>query len=109
MELKVGLLAASCLAVSLGCEPPPSAVSPPTRYLGDPTFARAELVASLVDPDNGYSALRLARYATGDAADWDRLPAWNPPAEPIAAAELDAPGGASPTELGPGIRMFRAV
>jgi hypothetical protein len=64
-----------------------------------PLFARAELTESLVNPSNGYSALRLSHYATDDASDWNRLPEWNPPAEPIAAAELDAPGGASATQL----------
>ena len=50
-----------------------------SRYLGDARFRRARLVASLVNPGNGYSRLRLAHYATGDDADWDRLPEWNPP------------------------------
>ena len=45
-------------------------------------FRRAELVASLVNPANGYSTLRLAHYATADAADWDQLPEWNPAASP---------------------------
>ena len=57
------------------------------------------MAASLVNPENGYSELRLAHYASGAAGDWDRLPEWNPPAEPIAASELDTPGGASPDRL----------
>jgi mono/diheme cytochrome c family protein len=69
------------------------------RYLDDASFRRTELVASLVDPSNGYSALRLAHYATGDANDWDALPEWNPAVEPVEPGELDAPGGASPTML----------
>jgi cytochrome c5 len=64
-------------------------------YLDDAGFRRAELVASLVRPQNGYSSLRLAHYATGDTGDWDRLPEWNPRAEPIALSDLDAPGGVS--------------
>jgi mono/diheme cytochrome c family protein len=84
---------------ALGCDLPPSARAPTIAYLDDPTYARAELTASLVNPGNGYSALRLAHYATGDAADWDRLPEWNPAAAPIAAGELDAPGGAAPAAL----------
>jgi cytochrome c5 len=71
-------------------------------YLQDPAFARAVLVDSLVNPSNGYSELRLGRYATGDSADWDRLPEWNPPAEPIGAGELDSAGGAVVDTLGPG-------
>jgi hypothetical protein len=56
-------------------------------------------VASLVNPENGYSALRLAHYATGDQNDWERLPEWNPASESLAATELDSPGGASTTAL----------
>jgi len=99
MKWKVALVAASGLGLALGCEMPPSDVAPTSGYLTDPVFARAELTASLVNPSNGYSALRLSHYATDDAADWDRLPEWNPPAEPIAAEELEAPGGASATQL----------
>jgi mono/diheme cytochrome c family protein len=56
------------IAVAAGCGP------------GDDARARREaLVASLVNPSNGYSALRLAQYATGGDGDWDRLPEWNPP------------------------------
>jgi mono/diheme cytochrome c family protein len=83
----------------VGCGLPPTAVDPASGFLNDPAFARAEMIASLVNPDNGYSSLRLAHYATGSAGDWDRLPEWNPLAEPIAAGELDTPGGASPDQL----------
>lgn len=71
----------------------------PLGYLDDASYRRAELVASLVNPKNAYSELRLAHYATGDRSDWDLLPEWNPPVEPIAASELDAAGGASTTVL----------
>ena len=103
-QVKVGVALSLLggLLAGLACELPPSTVNsttPTVAYLSDPAYARAELTASLVNPGNGYSALRLAHYATGDAADWDRLPEWNPPAEPIAAGELDAPGGASPAAL----------
>jgi mono/diheme cytochrome c family protein len=66
-------------------------------YLDDVAYRRADLLASLVNPENGYSQLRLAHYATGDENDWDRLPEWNPAVESIAAGELDAPGGATLT------------
>ncbi|HEV3191969.1 MAG TPA: hypothetical protein VGY54_15765 [Polyangiaceae bacterium] len=66
-------------------------------YLDDRVFRRAELVASLVNPENGYSRLRLGRYASGDDSDWDHLPEWNSAVEPIAASELDAVGGVSTT------------
>src|SRR4029077_18463718 len=38
-------------------------------------------------------------YASGNSADWDRLPEWNPPIKRVASAELDAPGGACSTSL----------
>jgi mono/diheme cytochrome c family protein len=92
-------VAAFGLVSLLGCGLPPSAIDQTSGFLNDPAFGRAEMIASLVNPDNGYSSLRLAHYATGQAGDWDRLPEWNPSAEPIAAGELDAPGGASPDQL----------
>jgi cytochrome c5 len=95
-----GGVVCACLA-ALACGSAGGDANPGRAYLNDPAFARAELVASLVNPGNGYSAIRLAHYATGADGDWDRLPEWNPPAEPIQAAELDAPGGASTTELSP--------
>jgi cytochrome c553 len=98
-------LAAACL-VPAACGAPPSSGSapapPPTPsvpYLTDASFRRAELVASLVAPGNGYSQLRLTHYATGDGGDWERLPEWNPPVDAIAASELDAAGGARTTPL----------
>jgi mono/diheme cytochrome c family protein len=71
----------------------------PVPYLDDAAFRRAELVTSLWSPDNQYSQLRLAHYATGDSNDWDLLPEWNPAVDVIAASELDAPGGASSTAM----------
>jgi mono/diheme cytochrome c family protein len=71
-------------------------------YLGDAAVRRSELQASLVNPSNGYSRLRLAHYASGDALDWDRVAEWNPRTEPIAVTELDQPGGASTTALSSG-------
>jgi len=68
--------------------------SPGVPYLDDASYRRSDLVASLVNPANSYSALRLAHYATGNQDDWDLLPEWNPPAEPIPVTELDADGGA---------------
>jgi cytochrome c5 len=78
-----------------GATPEPAAVA----YLDDAAFRRSELEASIVNPSNAYSRLRLAHYASGDGLDWDRLPEWNPASEPILPGELDAPGGASPSHL----------
>lgn len=60
-------------------------------YLRDASSRRRALVESLVTPSNRYSELRLARYASGGADDWDRLPVWNPRAAIVAAGALDAP------------------
>jgi cytochrome c5 len=89
--------AITACAFTVACGSNGSSGSDPTPYLDSASFRRAELVASLVDPDNGYSELRLSHYDTGDANDWDRLPEWNPPVDAVAAGELDASGGASPT------------
>jgi cytochrome c5 len=96
----IGALGALALGPSLllGCASPhsaPSSARDPLPYLDDAAYRRAELEASLVNPANAYSALRLSHYATGASSDWDALPEWNPAVEPIAATELDAPGGAS--------------
>jgi mono/diheme cytochrome c family protein len=91
----VGALGAFAFAIELAA----CSSTPPSRggvpYLDDVAYRRAELTASLVNPSNEYSQLRLAHYATNDANDWDRLPEWNPDVEAIATTELDAPGGAT--------------
>jgi hypothetical protein len=63
-------------------------------YVGDAASRRAALVASLVNPANSYSALRLAHYASGDDDDWELLPAWNPRVAPVDVAALDGPAPA---------------
>ena len=102
MRLNCETLKALGPLLLLGCGLPPTAVDTTSAYLTDPAYARAVMTASLVNPGNGYSALRLAHYASGEAGDWDRLPEWNPPTEAIEAVELDAPGGASPAQLSSG-------
>jgi cytochrome c5 len=93
---------AACALVA-ACASPTSPASPaatptdPVPYLDDVTFRRADLEASIVNPQNAYSQLRLDHYATGTASDWYQLPEWNPATELLAANELDAPGGASTT------------
>jgi mono/diheme cytochrome c family protein len=61
------------------------------RYLDDREFRRDALVASLVEPSNAYSQLRLARY--GVDGGWDALPEWNPSVavagEPAVSLALD--------------------
>jgi cytochrome c5 len=84
-----GALLAACGVLAVGCDARPLAPSDAQLgYLRAPDSRRAALVASLVNPGNGYSSLRLARYASGDDVDWDRLDAWNPR---VALVGLDAP------------------
>jgi cytochrome c553 len=87
------LFAATLLLAACGA--PSAAPGEDRAYLQDASYRRAELAASLVNPANGYSQLRTQHYSSGAPGDWDRLPEWNPSAEPIAVGELDAPGGAS--------------
>jgi len=87
------LLAVASSVASVACggtssgrgEPAPSELA---AYLDDATARRAALEASLVNPSNGYSTLRLGHYATGADGDWDRLPEWNPAVEPVSTLEL---------------------
>lgn len=78
-RLLVLLCAAACASTGQG------------TYLDDAHARRATLEASLVNPQNGYSMLRLAHYSTGKSGDWDSLPVWNPASEPLTASTLATP------------------
>jgi hypothetical protein len=93
--------AALCALLVAACGAASSSQGDAVPYLDDSSFRRAELEASLVNPDNEYSQQRLAHYESGGPGNWALLPEWNPAAETIAANELDAPGGASTTSLSP--------
>lgn len=83
----------------------PAPASP--SYLTSGAFRRAEMEASLVNPSNGYSQLRLAHYAVEGALGWDALPVHNPRTVPIALRELDTPGGVKlDAPLGPDARAL---
>jgi cytochrome c5 len=88
------LLVAAAVSGAGCAEPAPtptaSGASELSAYLNDASARRSELEASLVNPANGYSTLRLAHYATGADGDWDRLPEWNPLVEPVGTSELGA-------------------
>lgn len=64
--------------------PPPRA---PDSYLTSARFRRAALEASIVDPDNDYSRLRLREYSNG----WDELPEANPAVTRVGVNEPAAP------------------
>jgi cytochrome c5 len=92
----------ACLgAAGLACGSSSSGSAEPSApaYLTDASFRRSALLASLVNPRDGYAEDRIAHYATGTAGDWDALPEWNPRAELVEASELAQPGGASPSTL----------
>lgn len=100
------------LALIAGCAARPPVAPTPwssawlaaarAAYLDDPRARRAALEASLTNPRNTYSRHRLGEYARGDAG-WDLLPAWNPRAQPLDRATVDAlaAGGALPTPTAP--------
>ena len=52
------------------------------RYLDDPAFRRRILEASLANPTNVYSAVRISAYGKPDTG-WDTLPVWIPRAAPV--------------------------
>src|SRR5262245_3248320 len=88
-RMKIRFIAPALFALACG---PADVASPGTsgsydgplvlgaRYVTDAAYRRAELEASLVNPNNGYSKLRLERYTESD---WGALPEWNPRASPI--------------------------
>ncbi|MBI5516749.1 MAG: c-type cytochrome [Deltaproteobacteria bacterium] len=90
-----GLIPAACVAVA-SCGG--ASVGPPRselgRYLHEASFRRQALESSLTTTDNRYARLRLARYETGAAEDWSRLPAWNPAVSVVLASSLG--GGEAP-------------
>lgn len=81
------------LAACGGDEAPPSDVgldwpALAAAYVEDPAARRQALEDSLVTRENGYAALRLARYTE---AGWGALPTWSPRVRPITAADLGQP------------------
>jgi hypothetical protein len=71
------LVAAS--ALSLECRRQAPRIGANSSYLHDREFRRAELLASLVNPDNDYSRERIEKYAVDGG--WGALPEWNPPVQ----------------------------
>ena len=89
------LVAAALIAAGLAACARDGAVASGTAdadeiaYLTGASSRRAALVASLVNPDNAYSKMRLAHYASG-ADDWEGLMAWNPRVFPVVAGDLES-------------------
>ena len=55
------------------------------RYDESQSFRRQALVASLENPDNGYSRLRLERYRPDQ---WEALPIWDPAVRVVSRADI---------------------
>jgi hypothetical protein len=60
-----------------------------SSYLTDASSRRTALEASLTNPANMYSRIRLASYGL-ETRGWDRLPVWNPRSVPVTDALLPA-------------------
>src|SRR5579863_7055015 len=82
-QAPTGLLAGSPPPASMPADDPEAGV----LYLTDPTYRRAQLEASLVNPDDGYAELRLASYGLA----WEELPVWSPRVQPVTTADLGSP------------------
>lgn len=84
-----GLILTVACARPVPAPPPPDSLDPALadgwRYVHDATYRRQQLEASLVNPANGYSQLRLAQY---DDSHWGALPEWNPSSRTATAADV---------------------
>jgi hypothetical protein len=83
------IMAGLMLAVTIsGCDRPEDpaidAIATGLAWAESASVRRQSLEASLVNPDNAYSRLRLAYY---DEENWGTLPLWNPPARGISIGE----------------------
>lgn len=65
---------------------PEDAMTQGARFSTDKDYRRRVLERSIVNPDNGYSTLRLAHYGTSSG--WDELPVWNPRVRPITVDDI---------------------
>ncbi|MEM9195149.1 MAG: cytochrome c [Myxococcota bacterium] len=97
------------LATLAGCTQATAPTNEIEAFLSDgpegAEFRRQILETSLVDPDNGYSALRLRHYGHRDRG-WDRLPEFNPEVRWITEDDLGTMNPASPNGLEEFARAF---
>lgn len=84
MRWLIALFVCAPALAACGAEPVDDEIEAGRRYVESAAFRRRALEDSLVNPDNGYSRLRLAQYTQDQ---WGALPTWNPPV----AAVTDAP------------------
>lgn len=91
------LLAAAAIAGLSGCGPAEDApldereerLETGRKYVDSLDFRRSELERSIVNAENGYSRLRLERYAL-DNEGWETLAVFNPPVRPLTTDDLGA-------------------
>ena len=77
-------LATFCVSCALtGCAD--SNLDDASLFLQSGEYRQDTLRESLVEPDNGYSALRLASYD-----EWSELPEWNPVSRPLLEEDIGA-------------------
>jgi len=79
------------------------------RYLTDRDFRRAELERSVVSPERGYAAHRLALY--GMETGWDALPVFDPDVRAVTLADVGEPDDDQPFEavVGRGVELSEAA
>src|SRR5690606_16796177 len=68
------------------------AVEQGRQFVTSRAYRREALESSIVDPSNGYSTLRLQRYAldddSGAPTEWDAQPVYNPLVRPVITADI---------------------
>jgi mono/diheme cytochrome c family protein len=96
MDRSLAIMICAVVASGLGCGSGDEPATPDQleRFLGSgPQFIesterrRQALERSLVNPQNGYSRLRLDNYAL-ERGGWDALGVWNPPVRPMTTDDL---------------------
>lgn len=88
MNLACSLLCAAALVSACSAPSETEAMSDVERgqrYDESESFRREALSASLENPDNGYSRLRLERYVPEQ---WEALPLWNPEVRVVSEADI---------------------
>ncbi len=74
-------------------------VSQAPHYLADAVLRRQVLEASLTNPNNSYSAVRLGAYGK-QTEGWDTLPVWNPKVQAVTATQMASFAVGAPPALG---------
>lgn len=76
-----------------------------STYLDDAQARRTALEASLANPDNLYSQMRISAYGLGRSG-WDVLPAWNPRSRPLNSEDVAALRAGRAVEVGAARKLW---